>query len=70
MRLMLSAETAVERYPLETVRDGADLRRAEKSSTIELDRDFSTDVHPHRPVVAMATAVHRAPPQGEGDRSR
>ena len=68
--VMLSAETAAGKYPVETVEThGADLRRSrEIRHRRARPRLPQPHVHARRPVDRDGHAVHRVPPQGQGDR--
>ena len=68
--VMLSAETAAGRYPVETVQEmAASALEAERAEDAQLDTDFTDkQLRPHRPVDRHGRAVHRAPPGLQGDR--
>ena len=67
--VMLSAETAAGKYPVETVDgDGADLRRGRPLQSDAARHRFpQPHLHPHRPVDRDGGALHRPPHAGEGD---
>ena len=68
--VMLSAETAAGKYPVETVETMSQICiEAEKSSrSAARPRLSEPQIHPHRPVDRDGRAVHRLPSQGQGDR--
>ena len=68
--VMLSAETAAGKYPVETVEQMALIAlEAERAEDVELDADFTQQaLRPHRPEHRDGRAVHRAPPGLQGHR--
>jgi len=69
--VMLSAETASGKYPVETVEAMARIcLEAEKSAEVTLDREFLDRVFTRvDQSIAMAGAVYRVSPESQGDRS-
>ena len=67
--VMLSAETAAGKYPVETIAQMAAIAlEAEAADDVTLETDFTNkQLRPHRPVDRDGRAVHRAPPRLQGD---
>ena len=65
--VMLSAETAAGKYPVETVEAMAAICvEAEKSDEVRSTHDFlNRTLYPHRPVDRVWRVIHRVPPASE-----